>query len=72
MKPVEPARVPIARSTTWTPVTDDGTAMVDDRPVRQLRRQIVDELEWYDTRDNATVWRRMPREQFILIGVQTD
>jgi len=72
MKPAEPARVPIGRSTTWTPVTEDGTAMVDDRPVRQLRRQIVDEVEWYDTRDNATVRRRMPREQLILIGVQTD
>ena len=72
MKPVEPAEVPIARSTTWTPVTEDGTAMVDDRPVRQLRRQIVDEVEWYDTRDKATVRRRMPREQLILIGVQTD
>jgi hypothetical protein len=72
MNPAEPAEVPIARSTTWTPVTEDGTAMVDDRPVRQLRRQIVDEVEWYDAREKATVRRRMPREQFILIGVQTD
>ena len=72
IKDSEPSEVPLARSTTWTPVTEDGTAMVDDQPVRQLRRQIVDEVEWYDTRDNATVRRRMPREQLILIGVQTD
>jgi hypothetical protein len=72
IKDSEPSQVPLARSTTWTPVTEDGTAMVDDQPVRQLRRQIVDEVEWYDTRDNATIRRRMPREQLILIGVQTD
>ena len=67
-----PVESPVVQSTTWTPVTDDGTALLDDQPVRQLRRRIVDQFEWYDARSNATVRRVIPREQFILIGVQTD
>jgi hypothetical protein len=72
LQSTEPPALPVVQSTTWTPVTDDGTALLDDQPVRQLRRRIVDQFEWYDARSNATVRRVIPREQFILIGVQTD
>lgn len=63
---------PMVQSTTWSPVKDDGLAVVDDQPVRQWRRQIVEEVEWYDAKDGAMVRTRMPRQQIILIGLRAD
>jgi hypothetical protein len=63
---------PMVQSATWSPVKDDGLAVVDDQPVRQWRRQIVEEVEWYDAKDGAMVRTRMPRQQIILIGLRTD
>jgi hypothetical protein len=63
---------PMVQSASWSPVKDDGLAVVDDQPVRQLRRQIVEEVEWYDAKDGAMVRTRMPRQQIILIGLRTD
>ncbi|MDB5319458.1 MAG: hypothetical protein JWN40_1089, partial [Phycisphaerales bacterium] len=63
---------PMVQSATWSPVKDDGLTVVDDQPVRQWRRQIVEEVEWYDAKDGAMVRTRMPRQQIILIGVRTD
>jgi hypothetical protein len=63
---------PMVQSATWSPVRDEGLAVVDDQPVRQLRRQIVEEVEWYDARDGAMVRTRVPRQQVILIGLRTD
>lgn len=62
----------IVQSATWTRLEDDGLAMVADQPARQLRRQVVDEVEWYDPRRKATVRTTVPRQQIILIGMKTD
>ncbi len=63
---------PMLQSATWSPVKDDGLTVLDDQPVRQLRRQIVEEVEWYDAKDGAMVRTRTPRQQIILIGLRTD
>jgi hypothetical protein len=63
---------PMVQSATWSPVKDEGLAVVDNQPVRQLRRQIVEEVEWYDAKDGAMVRTRVPRQQVILIGLRTD
>lgn len=62
----------IVQSATWTRLEDDGLAMVANQPARQLRRQVVDEVEWYDPRRKATVRTTVPRQQIILIGMKTD
>ena len=67
-----PVVPPMVQSASWSPVKDEGLAVVDDQPVRQLRRQIVEEVEWYDAKDGAMVRTRMPRQQIILIGLRTD
>lgn len=72
-KKMLPEEVPtIVQSAKWSRLEDDGLAMVADQPARQLRRQVVDEVEWYDPRRKATVRTTVPRQQIILIGMKTD
>ena len=63
---------PMVQSAVWSPVKDEGLAVVDDRPVRRWRRDIVEEVEWYDAKDGALVRTRMPRQEIILMGLRTD
>jgi hypothetical protein len=63
---------PMVQSAVWSPVKDEGLAVVDNQPVRQWRRQVVEEVEWYDAKDGAMVRTRMPRQEIILIGLRTD
>ena len=51
---------------------DDGPTLVDDRPVRQLRRKVVEETEWYDAESNALIKTTQPRQQVFLIDMKTD
>jgi hypothetical protein len=63
---------PMVQSTTWSGVMDDGLGLVDDRPVRRLRRKVVEEVEWYDAKSNAVVKTIQPRQQVFLIDMKTD
>ena len=63
---------PITQSASWSRVMDDGLGLVDKRPVRQFRRNIVEEVNWYDPRTQARVRQTTPRQEIFLIGVQTD
>ena len=59
---------PVAQSVAWRTM-DEGTVMMNgDIPVRQLRRQVVEHLKWYDEKRNTTVELRQPQEQIMLIG----
>jgi hypothetical protein len=71
--PAEDAAItPVVQSATWSRMVDDGAAVVDGQPVRQLRRKLVEEIEWYDAKDGAVVRQTVPQQQFFLIGMQTD
>jgi hypothetical protein len=71
--PVDDAAVtPVVQSATWSRMVDDGAAVVDGQPVRQLRRKLVEEIEWYDAKDGAVVRQTVPQQQIFLIGMQTD
>ena len=63
---------PVVQSATWSRMVDDGAAVVDGQPVRQLRRKVIEEIEWYDAKDDAVVRQTVPQQQFFLIGMQTD
>lgn len=69
---VQPPDSPITQSAYWSRVMDDGLGLVDKRPVRQFRRNIVEEVNWYDPRTQARVKQTTPRQEIFLIGVQTD
>ena len=70
--PVEDPVTPVVQSATWSRMVDDGAAVVDGQPVRQLRRKLVEEIEWYDAKDGAVVRQTVPQQQIFLIGMQTD
>jgi hypothetical protein len=63
---------PVLQSATWSRMMDDGAALVDGQPVRQLRRNVVEEIEWYDAKDGAVVRTTRPQQQVFLIGLQAD
>ena len=63
---------PTLQSATWSKVMDDGPTLVDDRPVRQLRRKVVEETEWYDAKSNAVIKTTQPRQQVFLIDMKAD
>lgn len=69
-----PKEVPsaIVQSARWSRLEDEGLTLVANEPARQLRRQVVDEVGWYDPRRRATVKTTVPRQQVILIGLKTD
>ena len=68
---VDPAP-PMLQSAAWSKVVDDGCGVVDDRPVRRLRRRVVEEIEWYDAKAGAVVRTTQPRQQVFLIGMKAD
>ena len=60
--------LPIAQTVAWQTM-DDGTVMMNgDIPVRQLRRQVLERIKWYDAERNTTVELHRPQEQIMLIG----
>ena len=60
--------MPVAQTVAWRTM-DDGTVMMNgDIPVRQLRRQVVEHVKWYDAQRKTTVEFRQPQEQIMLIG----
>ena len=63
---------PMLQSATWSKVMDDGMRVIDDRPVRRLRRKVVEEVEWYDASCNAVVKTTQPRQEVFLIDMKTD
>ena len=63
---------PMVQSASWSKMMDDGTTLVDARPMRKMRRKIVEEVEWYDARDGAMVKTTIPRQQIFMIEIKTD
>jgi hypothetical protein len=63
---------PMVQSAAWSKMMDDGTALVDDRPMRRMSRKVVEQYEWYDANNGATVRTTMPQQQIFLIEMKTD
>jgi len=72
IQPVAEVTPPMVESAVWSKMTDDGTTLVDDRPMRQMRRKVVKETEWYDAKNGATVRTTQPQQQIYLIELKTN
>jgi hypothetical protein len=66
---VEP---PMLRTATWSGMMDDGTEVVDNQPMRRIKRKVVEQVEWYDSADRAMVRTTLPKQEIYLIGLETN
>lgn len=66
---VEPVRVD--QLTCWRTL-DEGTVLLDGQtPMRRVRRQVIETYEWFDPEQQALVEVTVPREEVILVSMQT-
>ena len=63
---------PAVQTASWSGFKDAGLVVVQDQPMRQWKRTVVEELQWYDADSDAVVKTRTPREQVYFIGMRTD
>lgn len=62
---------PLAEMVSWQTIDDGTVLMDDDRPARQVRRQVVQTVCWYDPKQQTMVELTVPREQVMLIGLNS-
>jgi hypothetical protein len=62
---------PLAEMVSWRTIDDGTVLMDDDRPARQVRRQVLQTVCWYDPKQQTTVELTVPREQVMLIGLNS-
>ena len=63
---------PMLRTATWSGMMDDGTEVVDNQPMRRMKRKVVEQVEWYDAADRAMVRTTLPKQEIFLIGLETN
>jgi hypothetical protein len=63
---------PFVHAASWSPFQDEGTVVVENQPMRQWKRTMVEELQYYDVKSKAMVRTRTPREQVYFISMPTD
>jgi hypothetical protein len=63
---------PAVQGASWSGFKDAGLVVVEDQPMRQWKRTVVEEVQWYDADSDAVVKTRTPREQVYFIGMRTD
>jgi hypothetical protein len=85
-EPVTPGRSPLAqhgdtgspragelrevlRSVSWRTV-DEGTVVLNDVPLRRVRRQVVETERWYDVEHQMHVEVTTPRQEVIFVGMR--
>lgn len=51
---------------------DEGTVVIEDQgPARQFRREVIDHVEWFDAATNKRIELDIPREEVVLVGMNT-
>jgi len=66
-----PDLVPVTESISWRTIDDGVIGVEDDVPIRQLRNQVLQYVQWYDPQRKATVEMTVPREEIVLVGLQS-
>jgi hypothetical protein len=55
----------------WRTVDEGIILLTDDRPVRRMRQQVIEQLRVYDEADHSYVELTRPREDVFYVNVQT-
>jgi hypothetical protein len=60
----------LQRVVTWETL-DDGMEVIDGKtPMRKLRREEIEEVQWFDPENKATIRMTIPREQVVLVEMK--
>ena len=63
--------VELRRTLVWQTL-DEGMLVVDeDTPLRKVRLQSLERVQWYDRKNQALVEATVPKEEVIFVGMQT-
>ena len=63
--------VELRRTLVWQTL-DEGTLVVDqETPLRKVRLQSLERVQWYDRKNQALVEATVPKEEVIFVGMQT-
>jgi hypothetical protein len=63
--------VELRRTVLWQTL-DEGTLVVeDDVPLRKMRLQSLERVQWYDPDSRALIEATVPKEEVIFVGMQT-
>jgi len=65
-----PPGAQIAQSVACRTINDGIVMLAKDVPVQKLRRQVVQEAEWFDVRRNANVHVYVPRQEVVLVALK--
>jgi hypothetical protein len=65
----DPKRLVLDQSVQWRTL-DEGIVMLDDRtPVRKLRRQRLERVQWFDAARGATLEMLVPHEEVVFVAL---
>ena len=63
--------VELRRTVLWQTL-DEGTLVVeDDVPLRKVRLQSLERVQWYDPGSQSLIEATVPKEEVIFVGLQT-
>ena len=68
---IDAGLVELERTLVWQTL-DEGTLVIDnDTPLRKVRLQSLERVQWYDPANQALVEATVPSEEVIFVGMQT-
>ena len=69
--PQSPQLIPVSESIAWRTIDDGVVGVEDDVPIRQIRNQFLQTIEWYDPDRKATVEMTVPREEIVFVALNS-
>jgi hypothetical protein len=61
----------IERMVLWQTVDDGAAVVADQLPVRKLRQEAVEQVEYYDPHDRATIRVTVPLVRDVMVQMET-
>ena len=68
---IEDDLVELRRTLVWQTLDEGMLVVDDDTPLRKVRLQSLERVQWYDRKNQALVEATVPKEEVIFVGMQT-
>ena len=63
------AEIPLEQIVTYRTLDEGAVVLENHGPARQLRRQVLQTVQWYDQQRKASLEITVPREQIVFVGM---